>query len=206
MVDPGTHVWRRFRLRPQALLALAAALALSGCAALLPQAPNDIYDLSAPGEVATTGRGSLQLLVPQPSAVAALDSERIAARPAPDQYAYLPGAVWSDRLPRLLQARLMETLQNTGRIRAAALPGQGLLIDFQVVADIRAFELRDEGAVAELTVKLMDDMNGRVVRSRIFRHVAPVAGTDNSAIVAGLDAAMDAAFTEIAAWILGSVV
>jgi ABC-type uncharacterized transport system auxiliary subunit len=41
------------------------------------------------------------------------------------------------------------------------------------------------------------------VRSRIFRHVTPVAGTDNSAIVAGLDAAMDAVFTDIAAWILG---
>lgn len=180
-------------------------LALTGCAALLPQTPNDIYDLSAPGEVATTGRGSLQLLVPQPSAIAALDTERIAARPAPARYAYLPGAVWSAGLPSLLQARLMETLQNTGRVRAAALPGQGLVIDYQIVMDIRAFELREEGAVAEIAVKLMDDTNGRVVRSRIFRQAVPVAATDNAAIVAGLDAAMDAVFGEIVAWVLGGV-
>jgi cholesterol transport system auxiliary component len=185
---------------------LACMLALPGCAALLPQTPNAIYDLSAPGDVAATGGGSLQLLVPEPSAIAALNTNRIAARPAPDQYAYLPEAQWSDQLPKLLQARLMATLQNTGRIRAAALPGQGLLIDYQLVIDIRAFELREEGAVAEFAVKLMDDTNGRVVRSRIFRHAVPVAAaTDNASIVAGLDAAMDAAFTDIAGWALGRI-
>lgn len=201
MVRPDADVWRARR----AAVALAGALALSGCAALLPQTPNDIYDLSAPGEVATNARGNLQLLVPQPSAIAALDTERIAARPTPAQYAYLPGAVWSAGLPSLLQARLMETFQNTGRIRAAALPGQGLVIDYQIVTDIRAFELREEGAVAEIAVKLMDDTNGRVVRSRIFRQAVPVASTDNAAIVAGLDAAMDAVFVEIAGWVLGGV-
>jgi cholesterol transport system auxiliary component len=172
----------------------------------LPQTPNAIYDLSAPGDVAGVGSGGLQILVPQPSAIAALATDRIAARPAPDQYAYLPQAQWSDQLPKLLQARFLETLQNTGQIRAAALPGQGLLIDYQIVIDVRAFELRQEGAVAEFAVKLMDDSNGRVVRSRIVRQVAPVAAaTDNAAIVAGLDAAMDAAFVEIAGWAIGGI-
>lgn len=179
--------------------ALAAAL-LAGCAAILPQSPNAIFDLSAPGEIVQAPRGRLQVLVPKPSALKALDTERIAARPVPAEYAYLPGAVWSDTLPDLLQARLMETLQNSGRVRAAALPGQGLIIDYQLVVDVRAFELRDEGAMAELAVKLMDDSNGRVVRSRVFREVVPVASTTNSAIVEGLDAAMDAVFLDITRW------
>jgi cholesterol transport system auxiliary component len=74
------------------------------------------------------------------------------------------------------------------------------LIDYQLVLDIRAFELRDEGAVAEIAVKLMDDTNGRVVRSRTFRHAVPVASTDNASIVAGLDAAMDEVFRDITRW------
>ena len=172
---------------------------LAGCAAILPQTPSAIYDLSAPENV-PGGRTGLQILVPQPTAVRALDSDRIAARPRPSEYAYLPDAVWSDQLPKLLQARLVQTLQNSGRVRAAAVPGQGLLIDYQLVLDIRAFELRDEGAVAEFGVKLMDDTNGRVVRARSFRHVVPVASTDNATIVAALDAAMDEAFRDIARW------
>jgi cholesterol transport system auxiliary component len=180
-------------------MALALAAGLAGCAAILPQTPSAIFDLSAPENVGG-GRTGLQVLVPQPTAVKALDTDRIAARPAPAQYAYLPNAVWSDQLPKLLQARLMQTLQSSGRVRAAAVPGQGLLIDYQLVVDVRAFELRDEGAVAEFAVKLMDDTNGRVVRSRTFRHAVPVASTDNAAIVAGLDAAMDQVFRDITRW------
>jgi cholesterol transport system auxiliary component len=180
---------------------LAGAGLLAGCAALFPAPPSAIFDLSAPGEPMTT-RGRLQLLVPTPFAVKALDTDRIAARPAPSQYAYLPEAVWSDTLPKLLQARLMQTLQNSGRVRAAAVPGQGLVIDYQLVMDIRAFELRDEGAVAEFSVKLMDDSNGRVARSRVFRELVPVGATDNATIVAALDSAMDAAFLDITAWAL----
>jgi cholesterol transport system auxiliary component len=178
------------------------AVALGGCAALLPQSPNAIFDLSAPGE-AGTARGGVQVLVPEPAAVAALDTNRIAARPAPTEYAYLPDAEWSDTLPQLLQARLVEALQNSGRIRAAGLPGQGLLIDYQVVMDIRAFELRDEGAVAEFGVKLMNDRDGRVMRSRVVRHVVPVASRENAVIVAALDAAMDEAYLEIVHWAFG---
>jgi cholesterol transport system auxiliary component len=179
------------------VLLLTATLA--GCAAILPQTPSAIFDLSAPGDVAPP-RGHLQILVPVPTAVKALDTDRIAARPTPSQYAYLPQAVWSDTLPRLLQARLMQTLQNSGRVRAAALPGQGLLIDYQLVVDIRAFELRDEGATAELAVKLMDDKDGRVIKSRVFHEAVPVVDTSNASIVAGLDAAMDAAFLETTRW------
>ena len=78
-----------------------------------------------------------------------------------------------------------ETLQNSGRARAVAVPGQGLLIDYQIVLDVRAFEYTSEGAVADFVVRVMDDRNGRVVRSRGFRYVVPVASRGTAAIVAG---------------------
>ncbi|MGH6922926.1 MAG: ABC-type transport auxiliary lipoprotein family protein [Propylenella sp.] len=186
------------------LLALAApliAVALSACTTLLAGAPSNIFDLSAPGDVQAQ-RGGLQVLVPEPTTVRALDTDRIAARPSPAEYAYLPGAVWSDRLPRLLQARMVETLQNSGRIRAAAVPGQGLLIDYQLVIDVRAFELREEGAVADFAVRVMDDRNGRVLRSQVFREVVPVDSTNPGVVVQALDYAMDKTFADIANWAL----
>jgi cholesterol transport system auxiliary component len=192
------------RRRRGGFVALAAALALAGCAAIVPQTPSAIFDLSAPGKPAS-GRGSVQILVAEPTTIQALDNNRIAARPSPSEYAYLPGAVWSDTLPKLLQKRLVQAFQNSGRIRAAGVPGQGLLIDYQIVTDIRAFELTDEGAVAEFGVKLMDDANGRILRSTVVRRVAPVRSTDNASVVWGLDRAMDEAFLEITRWALAGI-
>jgi len=173
---------------------------LAGCSAL--QGPSSIFDLGVSGNVAEP-RSRVQVLVPEPTAVRALDTERIAARPSPSQYAYLPGAVWSDRLPKLLQARLVQTLQNSGKVRAAAVPGQGMLTDYQLVLDVRAFELTEEGAVVDFAVRLMDDRDGRVVRSRVFRYGVAVASRDAANQVAALDKARDLAFADITRWAFG---
>jgi len=181
------------------------AMLLAGCTSMLAGPPSAIYDLNAPliTDNSTAAHRNIQVLVPEPSTVRALDTDRIAGRPSPAEYAYLPGAVWSDRLPKLLQARLVQTLQNAGRVRAVAVPGQGLLIDYQVVLDVRAFELTPQGAVADFSVRVMDDRNGRVVRSRIFRYQVPVTDRGTAAVVAALDSAMDQAFTDIAGWAFG---
>ncbi|HSG94576.1 MAG TPA: ABC-type transport auxiliary lipoprotein family protein, partial [Afifellaceae bacterium] len=130
------------------MLRFAAVMVLAGlvsaCALARFAPPDAIFDLSAPDDVASKAGTPAQLLIPVPTASAALDSTRIAARPTEAEYAYLPGAVWSDSLPKLLQARLAETFQNTGRVRAAGRPGQSLLINYQVVMDIRAFEIAGE--------------------------------------------------------------
>jgi cholesterol transport system auxiliary component len=192
---------RRQTLRAGRGAAILLAVTLAGCTTLIQGAPSSIYDLTAPGEPSAT-HGQAQVLVPEPTMVRALDTDRIAARPSPAEYAYLPGAVWSDRLPKLLQARLVETLQNSGRARAVGVPGQGILVDFQLVLEVRAFELTQEGAVADFVAKVMDDTNGRVVGTRSFRHVVPVSVRGNGAIVQALDQAMDQAFVEIANWAL----
>jgi cholesterol transport system auxiliary component len=189
---------RRVGRKRLALVALVS-LALAGCTTLISGPPNAIFDLSAP-RGAATARGSLQILVPQPTAVAALDTDRIAARPSPSEYAYIGGSVWSDSLPKLVQARLVQYLQNSGRVKAAAIPGQGLLIDYQLVVDIRAFELTPAGAVADFAVRLMDDRNGRVIRSRVFRAEVPVASADARAVVPALDQAMNLIFAQIGPW------
>jgi len=184
--------------------AATAALAglLSACALARLGPPDAIFDLSAPDDVAAQAGTPAQLLIAVPSATAALDSTRIAARPTESEYAYLPGAVWSDSLPKLLQARLTETFQNTGRVRAAGRPGQSLLINYQVVMDIRAFEITGDQAVAEFHVMLLNDRNGVVVSRRIVKTTAPLADSSNAGAVAALDAAMDEAFAEITGWVL----
>jgi cholesterol transport system auxiliary component len=164
-------------------------------------APNAIFDLTAPGQPSSPS-GNIQILVPEPTTVRALDTDRIAARPSAGQYAYLPGAVWSDRLPKLLQARLAQTIQNTGLVASASVPGQDIAIDYQLILDVRAFELGPEGAVAEFGFRILDDRSGRVVRSRVFRHVVAVDSARPAMVVWALDQAMDKTFVDAVTWAL----
>jgi cholesterol transport system auxiliary component len=187
------------RARPVAAGALA--LVLAGCSAVLPTPSVDTYDLAAAQTtVAPKGR-SLQVLVPEPTTDRALDTDRIVVRPSPTEIAYFSGAQWVDRLPRLVQSRLVAALEASGRFRAAGRPGQGLAIDRQIVTEIRAFdyEAGQGRVVIALTAKLMDDRTGRVLAARAFRAEEPSADSAKAA-VAAFDTAQSRLFGEIVAW------
>lgn len=191
---------------------LLATLVLSGCAALPGggPAPLDTYDLTA-GAVEASGprRGRMQILVAEPSALKALDGENVVVRPSPGSVEFLKGAQWADRLPRVVQARLIETLQATGRLGGVGRPGEGLAIDYQVVTEIRSFEVRLDGAPraeVSLFVKILNDRNGVVRASRGFTAAAPLSGgTGNDAYVAALDRAFAQVTRELVPWVLGAI-
>ena len=103
----------------------------------------------------------------------------------------------------IVQARLAETFQRSGEFGGVGRPGEGLAIDYQIIAEIRAFEVRVNGgeqAEVELFVRILNDRNGVVRASRTFTATAPVAGTGNNAYVAALDNAFGQAAVEIVDW------
>jgi cholesterol transport system auxiliary component len=186
-----------------------AALVLPGCAVLPGGGPPplDTYDLTLSTEESNGPRRSrLQILIPEPAALKALDGENIVVAPRPGAVQFLKGAQWSDRLPRIVQARLVEAFQASGSLGGVGMPGEGLAIDYQVVTEIRAFEIRIDGdarAHVELYVKLLNDRNGVVRASRSVSATAPVNGADNDDYVAALDLAFTQASAEIVSWTLG---
>src|SRR5207247_4455757 len=92
------------------------ALTISGCALLGGGTPQlDTYELSAPTVMEGPRHGHLQVLIAEPTALKALDGQNIVIRPAPGAIQYLKGAQWADRLPKVVQARLAETFQKSGR-------------------------------------------------------------------------------------------
>lgn len=193
---------------------LLAAMVLPGCA-LLPgggPVPLDTYDLSAVNvEVAAPRRARTQLLVAEPGALKMLDGENIVISPSPGSVEFLKGTQWADRLPRVIQARLVEALQSTGRLGGVGKPGEGLAIDYQVIAEIRAFEVRMDGAPrAEVTlyVRLLNDRTGVVRAAQSFSATAPLAfagSAGNAAYVAALDRAFMQVQREIVGWVLASL-
>jgi cholesterol transport system auxiliary component len=185
-------------------------LVLSGCA-LLPgggPAPLDTYELSAVKPEGGRSRRGSQILINQPSALQSIDAQNIVVEPAPGNIEYLKGAQWADRLPRVIQARLAESFQRSGRLGGVGLPGEGLAIDFQVLTEVRDFSISIGAAPraeVEIYVKLMNDRDGVIRASRDFRAVRPVAGTGNDAYVAALDAAFGEVSAEIVRWTLASM-
>lgn len=192
--------------RPVALTsgALALTILLSGCALLGGGSrPLDTYELTAPTIEQKRGRSYRQILIAEPSALKALDGENIVIATSPGSIQYLKGVQWADRLPKIVQARLAETFQRSGRFRGVGRPGEGLAIDYQVIVDIRAFEVRVDGAAqanVELFVRLLNDRNGTVRAEKTFSAAVPVTGAGNAAYINALDAAFGSATVEIVTW------
>jgi len=182
-----------------ALLGLTAIL--SGCAAIPGLGPGalDTFELTTPTFTAV-GRAKTrrQILISEPTALKSLDGQNIVVKPTPSSIEFLGGAQWGDRLPKVIQARLAEAFQKSGKFGGVGRPGEGLAIDYQVSVDIRAFEIRATGgqtAHVEFFVRILNDRNGVVRASRSFEAAVPVVGTGNDAFVA----ALDRAFADVAA-------
>lgn len=195
------------RLLLTSVLMPGLGFGLSACGS---NAVNDTFDLTASAsEVSTSASArNRQLLVADPSALKALDSEQILVRVSGAEIQYLSQSQWSDRLTRVVQSKLVEAFENTGRLGGVGRPGQGLAIDFQLITDVRAFEIAAEGAdrgVVEISAKLLNDRNGTVKAQRVFRAEVPSSGSGNAAYVAALDQAFARVTGDIVAWTLQSI-
>lgn len=191
-----------------AVAALVAATALSGCNLLRgPDAPRETYDIIAPANAAAPTATQAQILVKEPTALAAYDTNRIVLKPSPRVITYIAEGQWLDTAPKLIQARLVEAFENTGRTGATARPGDGLVIDFQLIPSLRRFEISEDenAAVLELSIKLLADKTGLVRSTRIFTAQAPVNEATPDGYVRALDNAFDAASREIIDWVLTSI-
>ena len=195
---------RGLRLARQIAAAVAFSLLLSGCALVGGSKPLDTFELTTPAiDAQARGRSYRQILIAEPSALKALDGQNIVISPAPGNIQYLKGAQWADRLPKIVQARLADTFQRSGNFRGVGRPGEGLAIDYQVVIEVRSFQINVQGASraeVELFVRLLNDRNGVIRSEKVFTASAPVTASGNAGYVAALDAAFGQAAIEIVDW------
>ena len=193
MKAPGS-----FPRRPAAAAALAAALVLAGCGGSPQRAT---FDLTAPADIGRVGGSNAQLVINEPTATQALDSDRVLVRDG-GALAYLPDVQWADRLPRLFQIRLIQSFENASRLGRVGRPGDRVVADYAVNADIRSFGLEAQAsqAVVEVTVRIVSDRTGRVAAARAFSARLPVASTGGPAATAALDQAMGQVMRDIVRW------
>lgn len=179
----------------------AVVLALAACSS----APPATYDLSAPRLGAQAVPVAKQIVVAEPITVV-FDSERIIVKDQAGAISFLGNGQWADRLPRLIQARLIQTFENASRLKAVSRPGDRIVADYQLNTDIRAFQIdaAHGEAVVEMSAKLVSDRAGRIVSGRIFTARVPVASIDAANAAHALDRALSTVLLDIVRWTGGS--
>jgi phospholipid/cholesterol/gamma-HCH transport system substrate-binding protein len=169
-----------------------------------PPAQKITYDLRAPqslGPANKTIKG--QLAVPEPTAVAMLQTQRILFSPA-KEYPGFADAIWADSIPKLIQARLIDSFENYdiahAPLRAADI-GQA---DFQLLIDVRYFRVAaDAEPAAEIGLSArIVDKEGKVTASRLFEESERLDKIEPPAAVAAFNEAFGRIAKEMIAWTL----
>jgi phospholipid/cholesterol/gamma-HCH transport system substrate-binding protein len=165
-------------------------------------APSRIITLRAPHtfrELEKAGRA--QLVVPDPTALLMLDTRKILIW-SNDQGSSLADAQWSDNLPKLLQAKVIESFERAGSLGAVAAPNEAFSADYQMLLDLRAFQISREPnptAQIEFSAKILS-RDGRIMGTRMFQGSAPLQAIEPSAVAAAFDEAFGTAASELVVW------
>jgi cholesterol transport system auxiliary component len=182
-------------------LGLAATLAIASCGG----SPPETFDLSA-ASVPAAHRLRGQIAIREPVAALDLDGQRILVRTGPETVANLAGAQWSDRLPSLVQTRLVQTFQNAHLLQVGR-SGGGVAADYSLELDIRAFELDAKAVQAnvDIAAKIVATGSGRVVAARIFKAQVPAGGTGAAQATTALNAALATVMAQIVAFVSAEI-
>jgi len=163
--------------------------------------PKVVYNLQAAAAPASPGKPlSGQLVIPEPTTVVLFDTQRILFSPANDQ-AEFANAQWADTIPRLLQARLIQSFENYDIAHAPLRSADGVEAEYQLLIDIREFQVV---ASAQPTAKIAFSARllkqGKVVAARLFSASQAVDKVDPPAVVAAFDTAFAGVAKELIAW------
>jgi len=160
------------------------------------------YDLRAAQGFAAPARAIKgQLALPEPTAVAMLETQRMLFSPVKD-YPDFAEFVWADSIPKLLQARLIESFENYDIAHAPLRATDIGQADFQLLIDVRRFEVAtDSQPMAQISLSArIVDKNGKVVASRIFEQSQKFDGIEPAAAVTAFNDAFGRLAKDVIAW------
>ncbi len=170
------------------------------------QNPPKTYDLAAasdfPGIEKTIGA---QLVVPDPQTIITYDTQKILIRSPQGTYSNLEGGLWADNLPKLMQARIVQSFENAHQLKAVSKPFDTIEGAYRLELGIRNFQMTPEPqptARVEFSARVLDD-RGKVVGARIFNISTGAKSMQAADAVAALNAAFSKAAHELVLWTVG---
>jgi cholesterol transport system auxiliary component len=192
------------------LIATSCVMSLAGCS-LIGNAPPQMYRLS-PTDVDPPSGPTIRhssLVIDPPAAPENLDSDRIALTRGATHFAYFADATWTDRVPALLRALLVEAFEATGRIADVWTDSDGMSDGYLLETQVRAFTARYDDAAASppvvdvsLDLRLVRLPGQRTVGRTLIAEQSTAARNDLSSVVPAFDAATAKVLSRSVTWTL----
>lgn len=163
-----------------------------------------IYVLSAyGGEPACTSARLPQLVIPEPAAPMAFNSDKVVVIGDPPENAPFDKAQFTDNIPSVVQSKVIQSLEHAGCFAAVTRPLDNLEQSDQLQTEIRRFSLSMTPAPkadVEIAVKLVS-AEGKILGSRVFSQSTPLAAVDSPSAVAALDASFGKVVGDVIPWL-----
>ena len=169
-------------------------------------APKTVYDLSIPKFASSNKPLKEQLVMPVPTTILKLDTQRFVLAPNKELAAFST-AQWADSIPKMLQVKLIQSFENYdidhAPLRSVDNPGT----TFQLLVDVRSFQINTED---ELTAEIgfsarILNKEGQVVASRLFQQRRKLDKLDPASAVAAFDDAFGSIATELITWTTNAI-
>jgi len=194
-------------------LILPAALAVALGACTLPGAgdPPQLYTLTPKSTFeAALPTVEWQLVVERPIASAGLNTQRIAVQRTPVTLDYFARANWTDQAPALVQTLLIESFENTKKIRAVSRESTQLRADYILQADLREFqaEYDSPGKPPQVRVRINSKLirmpDRLIVDSSTVERAVRSERHDIESVVLAFDEALGKVMKQTVEWALAA--
>ena len=165
------------------------------------------YDLRSPQNLAPAGKTlSVSLAIPEPTAVAMLQTQRMLFSPVGDIKGFAD-FLWADSIPKLVQARLIDGFENYDIAHAPLRTSDLGQAEYQLLIDIRRFRIATDGDTRVeigLSARIVDRA-GKVVASRLIETSEKLDKVEPTAAVTAFDAAFARIAKELIDWTVQTV-
>jgi phospholipid/cholesterol/gamma-HCH transport system substrate-binding protein len=162
-----------------------------------------VYDLAAATDFAALDKTiAVQMVVPDPTAILLFDTQKILIRTQDGTYSNVKGGQWADNLPKLMQARVVQSFENAHQLKEVSKPFDMTEGAYRLELGIRNFQIVLEPtptAVVEFSARVLDG-RGQVTGARIFNVSVPAKNVEAPDAVAALNTAFSKASHELVVW------
>ncbi|AGK56823.1 hypothetical protein HYPDE_25693 [Hyphomicrobium denitrificans 1NES1] len=167
------------------------------------KAQNAAFDLAAARTFPKFEKPAVGLLIVQyPIAAAMLGQDKILIRDAGGLKPFIPEAKWSDMLLEEVQSSFVRSFENAGFLGQVSRPVEGATPDFQLVTDIRNFQIlagTPATADVEFSTKVLNS-EGHVAGARLFHANSPLHSEDAVGAASALNAAFGSMLPDLVVW------
>ncbi len=148
-----------------------------------------------------------QLVVSEPTVLLALNTDKIQELKSINTWAPFGTARWTDNLPNLFQAKLLQGFENAGLGKRIVRPSDVFEAEFKLLLDIRRFHYRtfDKPAVIiDVMAKVMNG-DGEILTIRRFQSEYEIESQDAETVAGKMSDLFSATSAEIIAWSIAAI-